>query len=134
MNERIWISVVSQDFDHEYYQRLTAEGFEEKEPDKKFSMKMLAKTSRRSEAVKLVRLALKVAEEMSLLVKTSAVVQPACLSCGLLNKFSAMACFKCKGPITAKRDILQELVIKQPVEQVAQQEVVAFVQVAQQEI
>jgi len=112
-SNRYWITVSCQDFEQEFFDEMTELGMKELEPEKDFSLRLLFRTNKLSQARRMVRDFLRCSQVHGLTesLKVQAVTQPTCSACGSYNKFSmaGKACFKCGGQVSMKRDVLIEL-------------------------
>ena len=112
-SDRYWITVPCQDFEQEFFEEMTALGMKELEPEKDFSLRLLFRTTKKNQAIRMLRHILHHAEVHGLQesLKVQAVTQPICSACGAFNKFSmaGKTCFKCGGQVSMKRDVLVEL-------------------------
>ena len=124
-SDRYWITVPCQDFEQEFFEEMTALGMKELEPEKDFSLRLLFRTTKKNQAIRMLRHILHHAEVHGLQesLKVQAVTQPICSACGAFNKFSmaGKTCFKCGGPVSMKRDVLVELLTGTEKERPAQQ-------------
>ena len=112
-SDRYWITVSCQDFEQEFFDEMTEFGMKELEPEKDFSLRLLFRTTKKNQAIRMLRLILRHAEvhDIRESLKVHAVTQPICSACGAFNKFSmaGKTCFKCGGQVSMKKDVLIEL-------------------------
>ncbi len=124
-SDRYWITVSCQDFEQEFFEEMTELGMKELEPEKDFSLRLLFRTTKKNQAIRMLRHILHHAEVHGLQesLKVQAVTQPICSACGAFNKFSmaGKTCFKCGGQVSMKRDVLVELLTGTEKERPAQQ-------------
>jgi hypothetical protein len=124
-SDRYWITVPCQDFEQEFFEEMTELGMKELEPEKDFSLRLLFRTTKKNQAIRMLRHILHHAEVHGLQesLKVQAVTQPICSACGAFNKFSmaGKTCFKCGGQVSMKRDVLVELLTGTEKERPAQQ-------------
>ena len=113
VTERYWITVSSQDIEQEFFEEMTELGMKELEPEKGYRLRLLFRTTKKNQAIRMLRNILHHAEVHDLheSLKVQAVTQPICSACGANNKFSmaGKTCFKCGGQVSMKRDVLMEL-------------------------
>ncbi len=113
MTERYWITVSCQDFEQEFFEEMKELGMKELEPEKGYSLRLLFRTTKKSQACRMLRHILHHAEvhDLQESLKVQAVTQPKCSACSAFNKFSiaGKTCFKCGGQVSMKKDVLMEL-------------------------
>ncbi len=123
-SDRYWITVSCQDFEQEFLDEMTELGMKELEPENGYNLKLLFRTIKISQAMRMVREILHWSEIHGLTetLKVQAVTQPICSACGAFNKFSmaGKTCFKCGGQVSMKRDVLVELLTGQEQEKPAE--------------
>ena len=112
-SDRYWITVSCQDFEQEFYEKMTELGMKELEPEKDYNLRLLFRTVKLDQARRMLRHILHHAEVHGLTesLRVQAVTQPVCSACGAFNKFSmaGKTCFKCGGQVSMKKDVLIEL-------------------------
>ena len=110
---RYWITVSCKDFEQEFFDEMIDAGMKKLEPENGYNLKLLFRTNKINQAMRIVREILHWSEIHALTesLKVQAVTQPLCFSCGAFNKFSmaCKTCFKCGGKVSMKRDVLVEL-------------------------
>ncbi len=123
-SDRYWITVSCQDFEQEFFAKMTELGMKELEPEKGYSLRLLFRTVKLDQAMRMVREILHWSEIHGLTesLKVQAVTQPICSACGAFNKFSmeGKTCFKCGGQVSMKKDVLIELLTGQEQEKPAE--------------